>query len=358
MKKEADAYSSQQLLLKFKDELIQDHRQLSSINHMTKYFGMFSICSEEEKQLHSEHRKDDRSQMNTDSLPPIPKWRDSIKAKSIIMHRDPKVMMLKRTKYERLGKDQKLFIVNQLRKHNQSISKVAKELFIRYNTVRKLQLEYNSYKKANKESFDDWVNWKRFNKAERKFIEKLLADRSRTFTVIDIKRMLDVEFNRNYSEWLIRSYLKTELKMSFRKSTAKPMNADITKLRKIRAMFWYIVSKRINENVLIVNIDESSFSNDLSNDKGWFKRGQSAEVFNKQYRGSWSLILAITSERDHFGVMASERIDSKRYIKFLEKLEVLLSSRSLLHKIIFLYFKIIDKFTDQNFQWDLWKRVN
>ena len=35
----------------------------------------------------------------------------------------------------------------------------------------------------------------------------------------------------------------------------------------------------------MVNIDESSFISDLRNDKGWFKSGQSAEVFNKQYRG-------------------------------------------------------------------------
>ena len=31
-------------------------------------------------------------------------------------------------------------------------------MFIRYNTVRRIQLEYNSYKKANKEPFDDGVN--------------------------------------------------------------------------------------------------------------------------------------------------------------------------------------------------------
>ena len=99
-------------------------------------------------------------------------------------------------------------------------------------------------------------------------------------------------------------------KMNFRKSTTKPKNVDIAKLRIIRAMFWYRVSKRINENVLMVNIYESFFSSDLSNDKGWFKRGQSAEVFNKQYRGSWSLILAVTSEWDYFGVVVSKRIDS------------------------------------------------
>ena len=115
--------------------------------------------------------------------------------------------------------------------------------------------------------------------------------------------------------------------MSFRKSTIKPKNADIAKLRIIQAMLWYRLSKRINENVMMVNIDESSFSSDLSNDKGMFKRDQSAEVFNKQYRGTWSLILETTSEGYYFGVVVSEWIDSKRYIKFLEKLEACLSSK-------------------------------
>ena len=49
MKKEADVYSSQQLLLKFKHELKQDHCQLSPINYITKCFGMFSIYSEDEE---------------------------------------------------------------------------------------------------------------------------------------------------------------------------------------------------------------------------------------------------------------------------------------------------------------------
>ena len=190
IKKEADSYSSQQLLLKFKDELNQDHRQLSSINHMTKYFEMFSICTEDEMQLYNEHENDYRTLMNTDNSSPIPKWRDSIEAKSIFMHRDPEIMILKRSKHEKFSKDQKLFIVNQLRKHNQSISKVAKELYIGYNTVRRIQLEYSSYRAAKKEPFEAWINRRRLNKAERKFIVKLLADRSRTLTVIDIKRFL------------------------------------------------------------------------------------------------------------------------------------------------------------------------
>ena len=61
---------------------------------------MFSICSEEEKQLHSELEKDDRTQISIDNLSPTPKWRDSIKAKNIITHRDPEVMTLKRAKHK------------------------------------------------------------------------------------------------------------------------------------------------------------------------------------------------------------------------------------------------------------------
>ena len=122
-------------------------------------------------------------------------------------------------------------------------------------------------------------------------------------------------------------------------------------------MFWYRISKRINENVLILNIAESSFNSDLSNDKGWFKRDKNAEVFNKQYRGSWSLILVITSKGDYFGVMISERIDLKRFIFFWKSLKLGYLQRNLRYKIIFLHSKIIDKFTDQHFQWNLWKIV-
>ena len=117
--------------------------------------------------------------------------------------------------------------------------------------------------------------------------------------------------------------------MSYRKSTIKPSNVDLSKLRIILTIFWYRISKIIDEKVLLVNIDESSLNCDMSNDRGWFKRGQSAEIFNKRYKGSWSLILAITSDGDYYGSVLSERINSGIYIGYLKKFEDWIISKKL-----------------------------
>ena len=54
--------------------------------------------------------------------------------------------------------------------------------------------------------------------------------------------------------------MKENLNMSFRKATPKPRVVDVQKLSVIRAMFWFRMLKRINEN-----LDEWSFSSWISN---------------------------------------------------------------------------------------------
>ena len=170
---------------------------------------------------------------------------------------------------------------------------------------------------------------KRFNRDEWKTINNLFASKTTTFTVKDIKQELGTKFNSNYNEVLIRRYLKNDLKMSYMKSTIKPSNVDLSKVRIIRTIFWYWISKIIDEKVLLVSIDESSFNCDIRNDRGWIKRGKSAEIFNKLYKGSWSLILAITSDGDYYGSVLSERINSVIYIGYLKKFEDWLISKKL-----------------------------
>ena len=54
--------------------------------------------------------------------------------------------------------------------------------------------------------------------------------------------------------------------------------------------------------VLLVNIDELSFHWDISNNRGRIERDKSTEIFNKRYKGSWSLILDITTDGDYYGL--------------------------------------------------------
>ena len=329
MKKEADSHSFRELLLIFQDELEKGFIQRSSISNLTNYFNAFSINDEEEKGLHSDYKE-------SDSNTTVPKYplhttgrRDWTKFKDL--NEDPNLSLniRNRRKHKRFSKIDKQCIVDQLDVHNQRVWKVAKELMLGYSTVKSIQSEYNSHIAAQKEPFHNCIDKRRFNKDEWKAINNLSASKTTAFTVKDIKRELDTKFNSNYSEVLIRRYLKNDLKMSYRKSTIKPSNVDLSKLRIISTIFWYRISKIIDEKVLLVNIDESSFNCDISNDRGCFKRGQSAEIFNKRYKGSWSLILAITSDGDYYGSVLSEKIDSGIYIAYLKKFEDWLISKKL-----------------------------
>ena len=138
------------------------------------------------------------------------------------------------------------------------------------------------------------------------FISNIFENKIRPFTVIDIKRELEANFHSNYSETLTRRYLKHDLKLSYWKSTTKSNNVDLCKLRIIRMIFWYRISKVIDENTLL-ELDGLSLNCDISNDKGWFKMNQRADIFSKRSKGLWSLILAITSLGDYYELELSKR---------------------------------------------------
>ena len=329
MKKEGDSHSFRELLLIFQDELEKGFIQRSSLSNLNNYFNVFSINDEEEKGLHSDYKESDSNATVLKYPLHATGRRDWKEFKYLNEDPDLSLNIRNRRKRKRFSKIEKQYIVDQLDVHNQRVWKVAKELMLRYSTVRSIQSEYNSHIAAQKKPFHNCINKRRFNKDEWKVINSLFASKATAFTVKDIKRELDIKFNSNYSDVLIRRYLKNGLKMSYRKSTIKPSNFDLSKVRIIRNLFWYRILKIIDEKVLLVNIDESSFGCDISSDRYWFKRGQSDEIFNKRYKGSWSIILAITSDGDYYGSVLSERINSGIYIGYLKKFEDWLISKKL-----------------------------
>ena len=71
----------------------------------------------------------------------------------------------------------------------------------------------------------------------------------------------------------------------------------------------------------MISLDETTFNHKIGNNKSWIRKDYSAELFNKFFFGSWSLIIAISSGGSYFGLLINKRINSLIYQQFLENLE-------------------------------------
>ena len=200
-----------------------------------------------------------------------------------------------------------------------------------YSTVNSIKVEHQHYILWNKMPYYDIKTKKRLDKAETKEIDWYVNSSWVPFTAKDIWTRLNTVFNKDYSENLIRRHLKEDLGMSFRKVTTKPIRVDTKKLFVIRNLFWYKISKHIDEYVLLVNVDESSFNSSISNNRGWFKKRRAAEVFCSTFTGSWFMILAITSDGDYYAFVLSGRNSTIIYKRFLESFESWLMARQVDH---------------------------
>ena len=109
--------------------------------------------------------------------------------------------------------------------------------------------------------------------------------------------------------------------MSYKKWTNKPWNVDVSKLSILRYLFSYRIRKKLLGSSLMVSLDETAINHKVANSKWWIKRGYSAELFNSNFIGNWSLIIAIANEASYFGVIVSGKVNSNIYLRFLMNLE-------------------------------------
>lgn len=98
------------------------------------------------------------------------------------------------------------------------------------------------------------------------------------------------------------------------------MNVDYLKLYFLQLIYSIRIGREISEKVLLINIDETNLSPSVFNNRSWLKRGVACELITKRFKGSVSLVLAITSEGDFFGITLNTALNSKVFIEYLKML--------------------------------------
>ena len=115
--------------------------------------------------------------------------------------------------------------------------------------------------------------------------------------------------------------MRQQKNLSYKKDWARRFDLDQNRLSYLRILYSVRLTKQLNENILLINIDEVSFSTEVFNDRSWLKRGINWEIFSQKYSGSISIILAISSEGDYYAAALKTRLNSIAFTEFLQMID-------------------------------------
>ena len=124
--------------------------------------------------------------------------------------------------------------------------------------------------------------------------------------------------NTFYSVSFIWKIMKNEANLSFKRVKSFPSNIDLKRLSSIRNFFDIKYSKIVTENILLINIDESSINRSVKLAYSWGLKGMPIESHNSALVGSASMIIAICSNGAWISKVINETIDSNNFTWFLK----------------------------------------
>ena len=142
-----------------------------------------------------------------------------------------------------------------------------------------------------------------------------------TFIVKDVMNYVNKELNKTFPEYFIRNFMKNHMRLTYKKVKPRPNNIDFAKLNCVRTLFSFKISKLLNEDTLIINIDQSSINRHMKTERSWGFKGVELEAKSLNFWNSTSMWMAILSNGAWFCMLTNETITSDKILLFLWKLD-------------------------------------
>ena len=137
-------------------------------------------------------------------------------------------------------------------------------------------------------------------------------------TIKKLKNYLVEKLGIDIPWYQIRLYFKTKMKLSYKIGCKRRIDIDQNRLSYVRLLYSIRMAKLINEDILMVNIDETSLNREVLNQRSWLKVGVNCELFNQKFKDSLSLVSATTSNGDIIAAPINHKLNSVTFIGFLK----------------------------------------
>ena len=201
-----------------------------------------------------------------------------------------------------------------------SKSDISKMLTISYSSVYRILKEYQRDPKL----FSNMFSSKVFDlNTESRIKEKLIEfinNKNTPFTTADNKHFASHELGVEVNASDILKLMKTKLDLSFKRVSSRPVATNKDPIDLLKKVFCLEYGNLVEPESVIVNIDEATFSRSTKINYSWGCRGKWIIMQNASFKGSSSIISAITSTGEWMSAIISEYNNSTIFIAFLRKM--------------------------------------
>ena len=128
-----------------------------------------------------------------------------------------------------------------------------------------------------------------------KCMQEFLEHQVTQFNTNDVCKFVEKNLGYSYPLQKIWNTLKQEFSLSYKRINSRPSNIDLDKLQLTRILFSMRISKLVDSDILLINIDESSLTKATKLNYSWVPTGENGEVLNTNFTNSLNIVLAIWS---------------------------------------------------------------
>ena len=176
-------------------------------------------------------------------------------------------------------------------------------------------------------------NFIKLNSKDEKQLKKSIGEyliiTQHAFNVQDVTDYVNSELTESFPSYFIQKFMKSSMRLTYKKVKPRPNNINLCKLEMIRVLFSIKITKLLNDSTLVINMDQSSINRHMKSNRSWGLRGAEIECKNSNFSGSVSLCMAILSNGSWFWLMTDETIEAQKIIQFLWNLSKWLSNNCL-----------------------------
>ena len=137
------------------------------------------------------------------------------------------------------------------------------------------------------------------------------------FTRRELKEYLLKYFGIDLSLEKIQIFLKSQLGLSYKKGSPRPLNLDHNLTRLKKTLFSIKIIEVLRQSMLLVNVDEASLTDMTRRNYSWSKKRLPSSLSNLIIRESISLIGSILSNGVSVTGLKYGTINSEVFIKFI-----------------------------------------
>ena len=158
----------------------------------------------------------------------------------------------------------------------------------------------------------------------QKFISEFIKNNDEPFSSKDVIKAVRKDFGISLESHHLIKYMKENMNLSFKKGTSRPSNLKRERQLVFKWLFCIRIAKWISDKMILISIDETSFSRNIKVHYSWIQKGDNRWLNNTKFSNSLSTMAGIWLDGLSYNLLIDGTINSEWYLEYLQKLVLFL----------------------------------